>query len=379
MVELPDGSRIAIGDGCAPERACLRIRERRAFSRLLLRGEMGAAESYEAGEWDSDDLTAVFRLFLRNLPHLAFESPLTRAVRIPDRLRHLARRNYRRGAQENIHAHYDLGNDFFALFLGENWSYSCAVFESADQTLEAAQQNKLERLCQLLDLGARDHLLDIGCGWGELAIHAARTRRCRVTGITVSRQQLELARERVGAAGVADRVDIQFCDYRDATGHFDKIAAVEMIEAVGAEFLPTFFSQCAARLGPGGRLALQAITMPEERFGSYQQSVDWMQTYIFPGSLIPSVGSLVSAAGRAGGLRLVRFEEIGHHYAATLRTWRQRLAQRRLELERLGKNEAFWRRWELYLSFSEASFAERSLGDAQMVFEPRSAAKTLGR
>jgi cyclopropane-fatty-acyl-phospholipid synthase len=237
---------------------------------------------------------------------------------------------------------------------------------SPGASLADAQRAKLERLCELLALSPRDHLLEIGCGWGGLAIHAARTRGCRVTAITVSRQQHELASARVAAAGLTGRVAIQYRDYRELDGTFDKIASIEMLEAVGYEYLPRYFAICARCLVPGGRFALQSITMPDERFAAYRRRVDWMQTYIFPGSLIPSLGAIAAAAAPAG-FRIARTDDIGDSYPATLAAWRQRFVAALPAVAALGGDEPFVRTWLLYLAFSEAAFAERVLGDHQLL------------
>ncbi len=267
---------------------------------MILRGEMGAGESFVAGEWSADDLPGVIRLFLRATDARGFESPLTRLAQLPALLRHRRAANTPAGSARNIHAHYDLGNAFYRLFLDDDTlAYSCAVYppgDTATTTLADAQRAKLDRLCDLLALSSSDHLLEIGCGWGGMAIHAARTRGCRVTAITVSREQHQLARRRVHAAGLADRVDIQLRDYRDITASYDKLVSIEMVEAVGHAYLPRYFATCAAALPRGGRFALQSITMADDRFEGYRRRVDWMQTYIFPGALIPSLAAIRAAS-----------------------------------------------------------------------------------
>jgi cyclopropane-fatty-acyl-phospholipid synthase len=367
---LPSGERVRLG-GAGPADASARIHDDRLFLRLLMRGEMGAGESFVAGEWSSDDLVAVLRVFLRATGARGVESPLTRLAQLPALLRHRRSANTRTGSERNIHAHYDLGNRFYGLFLDpETLAYSCAIFPSPTTSLADAQRAKLDRLCDLLELSSRDHLLEIGCGWGGMAIHAARTRGCRVTAITVSREQYELASARVAAAGLADRVAVQYRDYRDLTGTFDKIVSIEMIEAVGYEYLPHYFETCARVLVPRGRLAIQTITMPDDRFEAYRRRVDWMQTYIFPGSLIPSIQTLRAAAARAG-FAPAHTEDIGLDYAPTLRAWRDRFLASLPEVRALGFDDPFIRTWLLYLAFSEAAFTERTLGDHQLVLTSR--------
>jgi cyclopropane-fatty-acyl-phospholipid synthase len=367
---LPSGGRVRIGPpGLA--QACARVHDDRVFLRLILRGELGGGESFVAGEWSSDDLVGVIRLVLGATGARGLESPLTRLGQLPALVRHRRAANTLYGSQRNIHAHYDLGNAFYRLFLDpETMSYSCGLFSlpgpGPARSLADAQRAKLDRLCDLLALSPRDHLLEIGCGWGGMAIHAARTRGCRVTAITVSREQHQLAAARVMAAGLADRVDVQYRDYRELDGSYDKIVSIEMLEAVGYEYLPQYFAIAARRLAPGGRFALQSITMPDARFDAYRRRVDWMQTYIFPGSLIPSLGAIAAAAAPAG-LRIERADDIGPDYASTLRMWRDRFVAALPAVTALGFDEPFVRTWLMYLAFSEAAFAERTLGDHQLL------------
>jgi cyclopropane-fatty-acyl-phospholipid synthase len=363
---LPSGLRVRIGPSGPPD-ACVRIHDDRVFLRLLLRGEMGAGESFVAGEWSSDDLVGAIQLVLRGTSALGIESPLTRLAQLPSLIRHRRAANTLHGSQRNIHAHYDLGNAFYERFLDpETLAYSCAMFPRPGMSLAEAQRAKLDRLCELLALSPRDHLLEIGCGWGGMAIHAARTRGCRVTAITVSREQHQLASARVIAAGLAARVDIQYCDYRELDGHYDKLVSIEMLEAVGYEYLPQYFAIAARLLAPGGRFALQSITMPDARFDAYRRQVDWMQTYIFPGSLIPSLGAITQAA-RPAGFRIEHCEDIGPDYVPTLRMWHDRFFADLPAITALGFDEPFVRTWRMYLAFSEAAFAERTLGDHQLL------------
>ncbi|HEY5927350.1 MAG TPA: cyclopropane-fatty-acyl-phospholipid synthase family protein, partial [Kofleriaceae bacterium] len=339
----------------------------RLFLRLMLRGELGAGESFVAGEWSSDDVVGVVRAFLRATSARGIESPLTRLAQLPALVRHRRAANTHTGSQRNVHAHYDLGNAFYRLFLDDaTLAYSCAIWPDVTTSLADAQRAKFERLCDWLALSPRDHLLEIGCGWGGMAIHAARTRGCRVTAITVSREQHELASQRVAAAGLADRVTVAYRDYREVDHRhtFDKIVSIEMLEQVGFEFLPRFFATCARVLAPGGRLALQSITMPDERFAAYRRRVDWMQTFIFPGTLIPSLGAIRAACAP---FSIARADDIGPHYAPTLRAWRARFVAALPAVRALGFDAPFIRTWLLYLAFSEAAFTERTLGDHQLL------------
>ena len=365
---LPSGERERLGPP-GPAEPCPRIvvHDDRAFLRVVLRGELGGGEAFVAGEWSSDDLVGALRLVLRATGARGVESPLTWLARLPSLFRHRRAANTLPGSRRNVHAHYDLGNAFYQLFLDpETLAYSCAFFPRPAMSLAEGQRAKLDRLCDLLALSPRDHLLEIGCGWGGMAIHAARTRGCRVTAITVSREQHALAAARVAAAGLADRVDVQYRDYRELAGHHDKLVSIEMLEAVGYEFLPSYFAIAARLLRPGGRFALQTITMPDARFAAYRRRVDWMQTYVFPGSLIPSLGAIAEAAAPAG-FRIERADDIGPDYAATLRAWRARFVAQLPAVAALGFDEPFVRTWLMYLAFSEAAFAERTLGDHQLL------------
>jgi cyclopropane-fatty-acyl-phospholipid synthase len=371
-VILPSGEHARVGPAGAAE-GCARIHDDRAFLRLVLRGEMGAGESFVAGEWSSDDLVGVLRLVLRATGGRGVESPLTWLARLPSLARHRRAANTLRGSERNVHAHYDLGNAFYQLFLDpETLAYSCAYFPRPEMSLADGQRAKLDRLCDLLALSPRDHLLEIGCGWGGMAIHAARTRGCRVTAITVSREQHQLAAARVAAAGLADRVAIEYRDYRELDGaaRYDKLVSIEMLEAVGYEYLPQYFAIAARLLRPGGRFALQSITMPDARFAAYRRRVDWMQTYVFPGTVIPSLAAIARAAAPAG-LRIARADDIGPDYAATLAAWRARFVAALTEVAALGFDQPFVRTWLLYLAFSEAAFAERTLGDHQLLLTRR--------
>ena len=364
---LPSGEVVRLG-GAGPADAIARVHDDRLFLRVLLRGEMGGGESFVAGEWSSEDLVSVLRVFLRGTEARGAETPLTRIAQLPSLLRHRRAANTEAGSERNIHAHYDLGNEFYGLFLdADTMAYSCGYWPDPAMSLADAQRAKLERLCDALALSPRDHLLEIGCGWGGMAIHAAKTRGCKVTAITVSREQYLLASERVAAAGLADRVSIEFRDYRDLDGKFDKIVSIEMLEAVGYEYLPGFFATCARALVPGGRLALQTITMPDDRFEAYRTRVDWMQTYIFPGSCIPSL-EVIRRASAPSGLALVGGEDIGSSYGPTLRAWRAKFLTNLPRIRALGFDTPFIRTWLMYLAFSEAAFASHSLGDHQLLF-----------
>jgi cyclopropane-fatty-acyl-phospholipid synthase len=345
------------------------VRRPEFWRRLALGGSVGAGESYADGDWDADDLTAVVRLLARNRAALSeLDGGLAWLGRPAASLFALLRRNTRAGARRNIAEHYDLGNDFFALMLDPTMTYSAAVFDPPGLTLEEASRRKLELLCRKLDLGPSDHLLEIGSGWGSLAIHAASRTGCRVTTTTISRAQHEEATDRVARAGLAGRVTVLLEDYRDLTGRYDKVVSVEMIEAIGAEQYPTFFDRCAARLAPGGRLAVQAITIADQEYERARREVDFIKRHVFPGGCIPSVTGLLDAATAASDLRLRHLEDLTPHYVRTLAAWRDNLAARREAVERIT-TERFRRLWDFYLCYCEGGFAERYVGLVQLVFD----------
>ena len=361
VVRLPDGSTRRFGSGPVVH---MDIRSARFFRRLATRAKLALGESYTAGEWEVDDLVAFFELLLRNA-----ESARRRHPHLRRFLEARPRVNRRTGfmrARRNIEYHYDLGNDLFALFLDETMTYSCGIFERDDDPLEDAQLRKLRRICEKLELGPDDHVLEIGCGWGSFATVAAGEYGARVTGITISPAQAELARERIAAAGLADRVRVLEQDYRTVEGRFTKIASIEMLEAIGEKQFETYFAACDRLLTPGGRACIQTILVPDARYDRYRKTPDWIERYVFPGCLIPSLGALTQAM-KTTRLQVAGIEEIGANYAETLRRWRIRFDERRAEVARLGYDERFRRTWDFYLAFCEAAFRTRSLHDAQLV------------
>ena len=377
--------RETFGPGQDPDlTAAIHVHDPAFFRRLVFAGGLGAAESFMEGEWETDDLTAVVRLFVRNRPVLVgLDDGWGRLAKPLLRLAHRRRANTRSGSQRNIMEHYDLGNEFFRLFLDEpTMTYSSAIFDRPDASLEEAAVTKLERICAKLGLGADDHVLEIGTGWGGFALHAARTTGCRVTTTTISREQAQLARQRVAEAGLTDQVEILTQDYRDLEGQYDKLVSIEMIEAVGASFLDTFFRVASERLKPDGLMCLQAITMADRNYQRALDNVDFIQRYIFPGSFIPSVSALTEAMARATDLVLVHLEDIGPHYAQTLRHWRERFTASEDAVRAQGYSPRFVRMWRYYLSYCEGGFLERAISDVQMVFakpdaRPRSLLGTL--
>ncbi len=356
-------------DGDAPVFVELRVHDSAFWRQLAGNGSVGAGEAFMDGAWDCDDLVGLVRLLVRNRDLLdGMDSGLARIGAWAMRALHALRRNTRSGSRRNIAAHYDLGNDFFRLFLDDNLMYSSALFASPDDTLEQASTRKLERICDKLDLGPGDHLLEIGTGWGGMALYAARTRGCRVTTTTISREQHALATARIAEAGLADRVTVLLSDYRDLGGQYDKLVSIEMVEAIGHQYLDTYFATCARLLVPGGLGLVQAITIEDHRYAQALASVDFIKRHVFPGSFIPCTSVLVDAAAKAGQLRLLNLEDFGHSYALTLRHWHQRFLARREQVRALGHDERFLRLWEFYLCYCEGGFQERAISDVQLLF-----------
>jgi cyclopropane-fatty-acyl-phospholipid synthase len=365
---LEGGRRRVFGPGGDGPQAAVTIRDPRAFGAIAFGGTIGAAEAYADGLWDATDLPATVRLAL-GLGDGAegLEAGLARLGAFLHRLRHRALKNTREGARRNVAAHYDLGNDFFSLFLDETMTYSCAIYERPDMTLEEAQLAKLDRICRKLDLEPGQHLLEIGTGWGALAIHAARAYGVRVTTTTLSREQHQVATARVRAAGLDGQVEVLLSDYRDLSGLHDKLVSVEMIEAVGWEYYPAFMRTVADRLRPDGLALVQAITVPDHRYERMKREPNHINRIVFPGTCIPSTTALLQAAAAHSDLRLFHLEEIGPHYARTLREWRERLLARWGEARGQGRGERFLRTFEYYLASCEASYQERYNGNVQLL------------
>ncbi len=368
-VVMPDGRRHVFGDAESERRGEIRIHDTAAAVRLLLHGETGAGEAYVDGLWSSPDLVALIELAALNRSALALTEGWWRVpLQLPRRLAHRSRRNTKRQASRNITAHYDLGNDFYRLFLDASMTYSSAVFEKPDQTLEDAQRAKYRAMADRAGLSRGQHVLEIGSGWGGFAIFAAGELGCRVTSVTISPAQQALARERVHAAGLDDLVDIQLRDYRDIEGTYDAIVSIEMLEAVGAEYYETFFEACDRALRPGGRLALQVITFPDAAYDAQRRGANWIQTYIFPGGLCPSLAVIERSLHRTRFL-IRDANDIGPSYARTLRAWRTRFMGRLDAVRAQGFDERFIRTWEYYLALSEAGFATGLSQDHQITLE----------
>ncbi len=379
---MSDGSLIVHDQGEAHHFGSLRrdglhatvvVRHPAFYRHVAIGGTIGAGESYMAGQFECADLTAAVRLLLRNRHVLdAMDDRATRITAPLQKLSHWLRRNSRSGSRRNVAAHYDLGNELFALFLDETMMYSSALFPHPDAGLKEASLAKLDRICRKLELEPRDHLLEIGTGWGGFAVHAAKHYGCRVTTTTISKQQYEFAVHKVREAGLTARVTVLLEDYRDLTGSYDKLVSIEMIEAIGHQYLETYFEKCSRLLKSSGLMLLQAITISDQRYETAKRSVDFMQRYIFPGSFIPSIAAITQAVARATDMRLFHLEDIGPHYATTLRHWRERFRSNLPRVRELGYTDTFVRMWEFYLCYCEGGFLERVIGDAQLLFvKPR--------
>jgi cyclopropane-fatty-acyl-phospholipid synthase len=364
----PSGSS-ALGQA-ADLHATLQVHRLQFFRQAVLGGTLSVAESYVRGDWDCDDLTSLFRIFVRNR---GFADRLDRGLvglaRYGHRLIHWWHANTRTGSRRNIEAHYDLGNDFFRLWLDDTMAYSSGIFPGPGASLQEASVAKCDRICRKLDLRPSDDVLEIGTGWGGFATHAAKTYGCQVTTTTISREQFEVARQKIQNAGLTNQVTLLQQDYRELNGQFDKLASIEMIEAVGYRNFDRFFRQCGKLLRPDGSLVLQAIVMPDRGYKRYLKSVDFIQRYVFPGGCLPSLGAILASVGRVTDMRFVQAEDFAPHYAETLRRWRQTFRLRLDDVQRLGYSDEFIRLWNYYLCYCEAAFEERAIGVLQIQFD----------
>jgi cyclopropane-fatty-acyl-phospholipid synthase len=360
--------RVFVGLGETPLAATIEIRDPRFFRYVIFGGSLGAAEAYIRGFWDCDNLVALVQIFCRNADVLqGIDKGAARFLNLLLTAAHRMRRNTLSGSRRNIAAHYDLGNDFFSLFLDESLAYSCAIFPGKESSLHEASVAKFDRICQRLELSEKDHVLEIGSGWGSFALHAASRFDCRVTALTISRKQYEFTVKRVKEEGLTDRICVLLQDYRDHEGSYDKLVSVEMIEAVGYQYFDTYFAKCSGLLKRDGRMLLQAIVFPDQQYERYRRSVDFIQKYIFPGGCLPSVGEICRSIGRASGFRLSLLEDITPHYAETLAHWRQRFRTESDRIRNLGFNDEFIRTWEFYFCYCEGGFRERAIGDVQIL------------
>lgn len=366
LILVEGGARHRFGQGLPQVQ--LSVNHPSFYADLAFAGSIGAGEAYMAGAWSCSDLTGLVRLMVLNQDVLdrleggfaAVTAPLRKSL-------HWLNRNSRTGSRRNIGAHYDLGNEFFRLMLDDTLMYSCGIFETPQSTLREASLTKLDAICRKLDVQPTDHVLEIGTGWGGFAIYAAQHYGCRVTTTTISRNQYDLARARVSESGLGDRITVLLEDYRDLTGSYDKLVSIEMIEAVGHQYFDTYFAQCSRLLKPAGQMLLQAITIADQRYDSAKRSVDFIQRHIFPGCTIPSVTAMMASITRASDMKLFQLEDIGPHYATTLRHWRENFFANIETVRAMGYPESFVRMWEFYLCYCEGGFAERALGDVHML------------
>jgi cyclopropane-fatty-acyl-phospholipid synthase len=374
-VHFVDGSREVFGGLGAWPRAELRVHSDNFWRRCVLFGPIGFAESFMDGEWSTPDLVHLLDFFILNsADNPALHKPdkpgwsLFNFLNAWNQWSHRRRSNTPRMSKRNIRDHYDLSNDFFRLWLDDSLTYSSAIFPTPDADLHTAQIEKYDRLCRRLQLQPHDHLLEIGSGWGGMSIHAASTYGCKVTSLTISPAQQKEALERVQAAGLADRVEIRLQDYREVSGRFDKIVSIEMIEAVGDQFVDLFFRQCTRLLQPQGLLGLQMIICPDRQYPILREGVDFIQKHIFPGSLLMSLRRVNEAMVKAGDLNLFDWKDLGMHYARTLQLWREKFLARLEDIRALGFDEKFLRKWEYYLAYCEAAFGTRHISVVQAIY-----------
>ncbi|MDX1697449.1 MAG: cyclopropane-fatty-acyl-phospholipid synthase family protein [Thiohalobacterales bacterium] len=356
-------------DSVCPRTVTVTVTDPLLYGRMLTQGALGAGQSYIDGHWQCDDLTGMVELFLANRAY--FEKPgalFSRLLMKPyNLLRRLLQRNTLKGSRRNIEAHYDLGNDLFEQFLDRTMMYSCGVFANPECSLQEASEAKLALICDKLQLGPGDHVLEIGTGWGGFALYAAQNYGCRVTTTTISREQYEFAQQRVREAGLEDRITLLFEDYRHLEGSYDKLVSIEMIEAIGHQYFDTYFSKCSDLLKDDGMMLLQAITISDQRYDFARKSTDFIQRYIFPGGCLPSVSVLGNSIARRTDMRIFHLDDIGPHYATTLQHWRERFFANIERVRELGYSERFIRMWEYYLCYCEGGFRQRTIGTVQLL------------
>lgn len=371
-VTLHTGETLTLGSGEGNLEADIRVNSADFYKRCVLYGDIGFGEAYVDGDWDTSSITNVISWFLLNIDNAPVSGGATKAtlnlLKFFNKLSHLRRANSLDGSRKNISEHYDLNNDFFGLWLDPSMTYSSAYFERADMTLEEAQLAKYDRLCRMMHLKPGNHVLEIGSGWGANAVHIASKYGCKVTSITISEEQHKYAVERVKKAGLSDRVEILLEDYRNLQGAYDRIVSVEMLEAVGDDFIDIYFKQCDALLKRDGILAMQVITCPDSRYESLRSGVDWIQKHIFPGSLLPSIGRINKAINNAGDLTLIDVKDLGLHYARTLSTWCKNFNAKSEEAKQLGFDDRFMRKWNYYFCYCEAAFKMRNINVMQLAY-----------
>ncbi len=374
FITLADGSTMELGNKQNELHADVTVLDDNFFKRAFLFGDIGFAEAFMAGEWTTSNLTALLSWFLLNVdnaPTLSGSTAKTIIVngfQLANKIFHSKRKNSLDGSKKNIAEHYDLSNEFFSLFLDKTMTYSSAYYSKPDLELEKAQYEKYDSLCQSLKLNANDHLLEIGTGWGGFAIYAAKTYGCKITSVTISQQQYDFATTRIKNENLSERIDVQLKDYRLIEGQFDKVVSIEMIEAVGAQYLKVYFDKIQSVLKPNGVLALQAIVCPDSRFESFKKNVDFIQKHIFPGSLLPSIAAINTAINETGDLFMFGLKDMGKSYVITLSEWRKRFNENIEKVKLLGFDDAFIRKWNYYFSYCEAAFDMRNINVVQMVY-----------
>ncbi|MBX3548351.1 MAG: class I SAM-dependent methyltransferase [Xanthobacteraceae bacterium] len=367
-IETPSGARVEGKGEIEGPRATLILHRWRTMRRLMFGGDVGFAEAYMDGDWSTPDLATLIELAALNETALSEVTAGRWFNRVLHRMRHLLRANTKSGSRRNIEAHYDLGNDFYKLWLDPSMTYSSALYADAKQSLEDAQDNKLARIMDLLALNGGERVLEIGCGWGRLAERIATERNAHVTGLTLSPSQLKGARERLAKAGAADKSDLRLQDYRDVAETFDRVVSIEMIEAVGEKYWPAYFGKIAQVLNAGGRAVLQVITIAEERFELYRRNADFIQRYVFPGGMLPSHGVMLEQIKQAG-MKFISLENFGESYAHTLNEWNRRFQRAWPEIEVMGYSKKFKRTWEYYLAYCEGGFRSKAIDVGLYVME----------
>ncbi len=367
---IDGGSRSTFGDRSADLHAVIRVNDARFYRAVALGGSIGAGEAYRDGYWSCDDLVALIQIFSRNLQATSGLGGFWNALfGFGRKITHRVNRNTRTGSRRNIASHYDLGNDFYELFLDETMTYSSGVFPKPESSMRDASVEKYDRICRKLRLTPNDAVLEIGTGWGGFAQHAVTHYGCHVTTTTISKEQHDYAKRRFLTQGIDDQVTLLLADYRDLSGQYDKLVSIEMIEAVGHEYLDTFFFKCSSLLKQDGLFALQAITIPDQRYDGYLRSVDFIQKYIFPGGCLPSLGAMTRSVGRVTDLQFAHVEDFAEHYARTVECWRERFHENLASIRELGMTEAFLRLWDYYLCYCEGAFREKQIGVSQLLLQ----------
>lgn len=374
LVTFPDGEKTIFGNPEAHEGAVINIISEKFYSKVLLFGDIGFGEAYHEGYWDSPSVTDVIKLMIRNRDHIGQVSgsklkntPLN-LLKVGNKVLHLMSPNSVKNAKKNIQAHYDLSNAFFASFLDSSMTYSSGYFATAETDLRSSQEAKWELMCQHLELKSTDKVLEIGSGWGGFALYAARKYGCSIKTVTISEQQYNYAKDLFEKEKITDKIDIQLLDYRKLDGQFDKIVSIEMMEAIGHDYVPVFLKKVSELLAPQGMFSFQMITSPDSRYEQFRTGVDWIQKHIFPGSLLLSVGEVNRVMTEVSDMHLLKFLDMGTHYAHTLRLWNKNFQKSLESIKKLGFDEEFTRKWHYYFNYCEAAFDERNISVVQMCY-----------